>query len=459
MGISDVTAPGAGGSVLGHTAGGSDRAAGAAAGVTADAVPAVRFRQVSKRFQLNRQKQRTLVDLALRLVGRHEQKEYFWPLRDVTLDVPRGTTVGLIGENGAGKSTLLKLISRIVQPTAGTVEINGRVSALLELGAGFHPELTGRDNIYLHCALLGLSRAQIHALVEPVVRFADLGSFIDTPVKHYSSGMYARLGFAIAVHVAPDILLIDEVLAVGDEAFQRRCLDTIEALKGRGVTIILVSHSLTQVLELCDECIWLDDGVVKAQGETADVVRSYLRAVDEETAERLIAENALHEWLGDDPTAGGVPTRPPRRWGSGPIRITQVEMVDGGGQAGWSFRPLEPVRVRVRYQAQGAVAEPVFSVLIHKPDGHYLWASNTLDHPVPPIVQAGAGQLTVQLTGLALTAGRYRLSAAAYPAPDPPYWSNPSDYHEQMYEFQIVSDADIHGDVIMPSTWEHTRIS
>ena len=451
MGVSDVTVSGASGPALGR-AGAAERATAAAA------APAIRFRQVSKRFQLNRQKQRSLVDLALRLVGRSAAKEYFWPLRDVTLDVPRGASVGLIGENGAGKSTLLKLISRIVQPTAGTVEIDGRVSALLELGAGFHPELTGRDNIFLHCSLLGLSRAQIQALVEPVVRFADLGSFIDTPVKHYSSGMYARLGFAIAVHVAPDILLIDEVLAVGDEAFQRRCLDTIEALKGRGVTIMLVSHSLSQVLELCDQCIWLDDGVVKAQGNTADVVRAYLHAVDEATAERLIAENALHDWLGEETLPGGVPARPPRRWGSGPIRITHVEMVGADGVPGWSFRPLEPVSVRVRYAAQVPVAEPIFSVLVHKPDGHYLWASNTLDHPVPPITQAGAGLLTISLAGLALTAGRYRLSAAAYPAPDAPYWASPSDYHEQLYEFQVVSEADIHGDVVMTSTWKHTPL-
>jgi ABC-type polysaccharide/polyol phosphate transport system ATPase subunit len=450
VGVIEGAVSGASGPALGRAGASSVTAAGAAA------APAIRFRQVSKRFQLNRQKQRTLVDLALRVMGRREAKEYFWPLRDVTLDVPRGSTVGLIGENGAGKSTVLKLISRIVQPTAGTVEIDGRVSALLELGAGFHPELTGRDNIFLHCSLLGLSRDQTQSLVEPVVRFADLGSFIDTPVKHYSSGMYARLGFAIAVHVAPDILLIDEVLAVGDEAFQRRCLDTIEALKGRGVTIILVSHSLSQVLELCDQCIWLDDGVVKAQGDTADVVRAYLRAVDEETAERLIAENALQEWLGDATLPDGVPARPPRRWGSGPIRLTHVEMIGVDGRPVWSFRPLEPVSVRLRYRAQGPVAEPIFSVLVHKPDGHYLWASNTLDHPVPPIAQAGEGLLTVALAGLALTAGRYRLSAAAYPAPDPPYWANPSDFHEQMYEFQVVSDADIHGDVVMPSTWEHT---
>jgi ABC-type polysaccharide/polyol phosphate transport system ATPase subunit len=416
--------------------------------------PAVRFVNVSKRFQLNRQKQRTFVDLLLRLVGRGEEREYFWPLQDVSFEIPAGAVVGLIGENGAGKSTLLKLISRILQPTSGIVEIAGRVSALLELGAGFHPELTGRDNIHLHGSLLGLSQQQITAIVEPIVRFADLGSFIDTPVKHYSSGMYARLGFAIAVHVEPDILLVDEVLAVGDEAFQRRCLDAIEMMRSRGVTILLVSHSLSLVMDLCDRCIWLNDGSVRSQGRPQDVVRAYLRAVDEATAQRLIAENALRDWLADDPD-GGAAGRPPRRWGKGPIRITGVEMIDEGGQPGWSFRPLEAVTVRVTYTATKPVQEPIFSILIHKPDGHYLWASNTLDHPVEPITQSGEGQLVVSIAGLALTAGRYRLSAAAYPEPDPPYWSHPSDYHEQLYEFQMASENEIHGDVVMPSRWSH----
>jgi lipopolysaccharide transport system ATP-binding protein len=420
--------------------------------------PAIRFVNVSRRFQMNRQRQRTLADLALRLGGRHEPREYFWPLLDVSFEVQRGSVVGLIGENGAGKSTLLKLVSRILQPTAGVVEINGRVAALLELGAGFHPELTGRDNIYLHGSLLGLSQREINAIIEPIVRFADLGSFIDTPVKHYSSGMYARLGFAIAVHVEPEILLVDEVLAVGDEAFQRRCLDVIDAMRAHGVTILLVSHSLSLIMELCDQCMWLDEGRVRAHGHVQDVVRRYLHAVDEATAQRLIVENALHEWLNDDPDAP-IATRPPRRWGNGAIHITHVEMVGEGGHAVWSFSPLEPITVKIDYMADAAVDDPVFSVLIHKHDGHYLWASNTVDHPIEPIRQAGPGTLTVHIAGIALTAGRYRLSAAAYLEQDPPYWSHPSDYHEQLYEFQVASDTEIHGDVVMPSRWQHQAVS
>jgi len=415
---------------------------------------AIRFVNVSKRFQLNQSQSRTVGDFFLRIFGRRRQREYFWPLHNVSFEVPRGVSVGLIGENGAGKSTMLKLISRILMPTDGTVEVGGRVSALLELGAGFHPELSGRENIDLHCSLLGMQPQEIEAIVQPVIDFADLGAFMDTPVKHYSSGMHARLGFAIAVHVKPEILLVDEVLAVGDEAFQRRCLDTIDTLRARGVTIVLVSHSLSHILKFCDHCIWLDDGRVRASGDCESVVRSYLNAVDDETAQRLIAENALHEWVSEG-SDDGIPLRPPRRWGKGPITIEQVEMVDDEGAARWSHRPLDPVSVRIRYRATAPVAEPVFSVLIHKMDGHYLWSSNTVDHPVAPIESAGDGVLLVQIDALALTTGRYRLSAAAYPAPDAPYWRTPSDFHEQLYEFQVTSEREVHGDIVMPSAWTH----
>ena len=270
--------------------------------------------------------------------------------------------------------------------------------------------------------------------------------------------MYARLGFAIAIYVEPQILLVDEVLAVGDENFQRRCLDAIERLRSRGVTILLVSHSLNQVLSMCDQCLWLDGGTIQAMGDVREVVRRYLAAVDAEIAQQLLDDNA-RRLLGDEadtPTANTAPlSAPPRRWGAGPIRITDVQMFNQAEEPSWSFAPLEPVVVKVTYQASQPVAEPIFSILIHKLDGHYLWASNTYDQPVAPITQAGPGELTVQIAALALTAGRYALSAAAYPEPDPPYWRTPSDYHEQLYQFQVLSATVIHGDVVMPSQWSH----
>ena len=423
---------------------------------TPDQPALIRFQHVSKKFRLNRQTTRTIFDLFKRLMRRGAPPEYFWPLQDVSFELTGGVTTGIIGENGSGKSTLLKMISRILEPTSGVVEINGRVSALLELGAGFHHELTGRENIYLHASLLGLQRTAIDAVLDQIIEFADLGPFIDTPVKHYSSGMYARLGFAIAIYVEPEILLVDEVLAVGDESFQRRCLDAIHRLQAQGVAIVVVSHSLSQVLELCAQCIWMDSGKLIAMGETRSVVRRYLEAVDDEIAQRLLDENGRRLLAEAAPKTGhDQPDVPPRRWGEGAIRIDQVQMYNAAHNASWSFEPLATAYIKISYHADRPVTEPIFSVLIHKLDGYYLWASNTMDHPIEAITQAGAGELTVCVDALALTAGRYYLSAAAYLEPDPPYWNTPSDFHEQLYEFQVVSEGAIHGDVVMPSQWRH----
>jgi ABC-type polysaccharide/polyol phosphate transport system ATPase subunit len=411
---------------------------------------AVRFTGVSKRFPLNAHRHRSYSELLQRLVGRRPQREYFWPLQNVTVEIPRGRTTGIVGENGAGKSTLLKLVAGIIEPTEGEVVVNGRVSALLELGAGFHPELTGRENIYLNGSVLGIGRATMERLYDSIVRFADIGPFIDIPVKNYSSGMYARLGFAIAINVNPDILLVDEVLAVGDEEFQRRCLNAIRELQARGKTIIVVSHSLAQIVELCDHGLWIHDSEVRATGDIDGVVRRYMQWVAAEQARELL------ETQGED-APSAVNSERPRRVGSGPIRITRVRMLDGRGVPSWSVSPGERVSIELDYESGEAVADPVFSVLIHKPDGHYLWASNTVDHRVPFAKLPGRGRLRVEVPVLNLAAGSYRLSAAAYAYPDPPYWSNPSDFHEWLYSFEVVSDTEIHGDVLMPSEWHSAQ--
>ncbi len=411
---------------------------------------AVRFVKVSKRFAHAQDKNRSLTELPRRLVGLHPQREYFWPLRDVSFEAERGSTIGIVGKNGSGKSTVLKLISGIIEPTDGIVEVSGRVSALLELGAGFHPELSGRENIYLNGAVLGLRRSQMDRVFNQIVHFADMARFIDMPVKNYSSGMYARLGFAIAVNVDPDILLVDEVLTVGDENFQHRCLDAIRQFQSRRKTIIVVSHYLTQLSDLCDRGIWLHNSGVQFTGSIEDTIHHYLHALNEENARRLAEDNA-----GPLPEQSGAEVLgpPPRRWGHGPIIIDKVQMYNEQGELKWSFEPGEPVTVEISYQAREAVREPVFSLLIHKPDGHCLWGANTLDHPIPGIDAPGPGKLRIDIGGLVLTAGRYHLSAAAYTCPDTPYWSSPSDFHEWLYNFEVVSDREIHGDVVMRSAW------
>ncbi|MGH2810316.1 MAG: ABC transporter ATP-binding protein, partial [Actinomycetota bacterium] len=211
--------------------------------------------------------------------------EEFWALRDISIEVPEGATYGFIGQNGSGKSTLLKCIARILVPDSGTIKRNGTVMALLELGAGFHPELSGRENVFLNGAILGIPSKELNKKFDEIVAFAGIERFIDTPVKNYSSGMYVRLGFSVAINVSPDILLVDEVLAVGDAEFQHRCMQKFNELQGRGTTILLVTHSMAMIEDLCHAALWLEDGRVKSFGHTKDVIKAYMHSVEEHTGE------------------------------------------------------------------------------------------------------------------------------------------------------------------------------
>ena len=236
---------------------------------------AIRIKAVSKSYRLVRNRPTSIKEAIIRR-SRRSTVENFWALRDLNLDIPKGSFFGLIGHNGSGKSTLLKLLSGIHRQTSGTIEIDGQISALLELGAGFHPELTGRENIYLNGAILGMTRSQMSKVIDEIVEFSGIEEFVDSPVRVYSSGMYVRLGFAIAVHVNPEILLVDEVIAVGDEEFQRKCLDHMKILREKGVTIVLVSHDMTQVRELCDRVAWIDRSYLVEVGEPEEICKLYL---------------------------------------------------------------------------------------------------------------------------------------------------------------------------------------
>ncbi len=237
----------------------------------------IRFIDVYKRYLLEHDRPRSFQELVLQWFGQERQptREELWALDDVSFDIEPGEAVGIIGANGSGKSTCLKLMTRILRPTSGRVDVSGRVSGLLELGAGFHPELTGRDNIYLNGSLMGLSRRDVAARFEEIVAFAELERFIDVQVKAYSSGMAMRLGFAIAISVSPDTLLVDEALAVGDQRFQEKCLDRVEEMRADGVTIVFVSHALDMVRSLCDRALWMDTGRLVADGPVNEVVDQY----------------------------------------------------------------------------------------------------------------------------------------------------------------------------------------
>ena len=277
---------------------------------------AVELSGVGKRFQRMADRRNTLKERLVR--GRSRNSQDFWAVRGVDLRIPTGSVYGLIGHNGSGKSTLLKLVTGIYRPTEGQITAQGRVAALIELGAGFHPDMTGRENIRLNGSILGLSKSEIEAAMETIIDFSGLREFIDDPVKHYSSGMYVRLGFSVAVHMRPDVLLVDEVLAVGDEEFQRKCFDHLYTLRREGRTIIVVSHGLGQLEGLCDEVAWLDHGEVQEIGPPTDTIASYLQRVN---AAEAMAGAVAAAARGDDTM----------RAGTGVIRCTAARLVDQSG--------------------------------------------------------------------------------------------------------------------------------
>lgn len=406
---------------------------------------AIRFEDVSKRFALHQQRSRSFQEALIRLAPwrrtNQNASEEFWALRHVSFEIETGETVGLIGPNGVGKSTALKLVSRILEPTSGHIEVHGRVGALLELGAGFHPDLTGRENVYLNASMMGLSRQEVDRRFDEIVAFSELEPFIDVPVKHYSSGMYVRLGFAVAVHTDPEILLVDEVLAVGDAAFQRKCMDKILALKREGRVIVLVSHDMDLVQSLCHRLIWFEGGSVRAIGETNHVIVEYMREVAGAAATELSRKNRKILEEG----------------GEKKLRITEVFLLNTEDEQTWSFDSGENVRVCIRYEAIGVIERPVFSILIHRSDGLYVTTTNTYNidpFEFGPI--QGNGELTVDIATLMLYEGNYLLSVGAYYQPDPPYWANPADFLDKEYTFHVHSAKGRHGIWVLPATWQHS---
>ena len=350
---------------------------------------AVVVSDVSKRFRLYRERNQS-VKAALMRRGRAQYDE-FWALKNVSLQVPRGSTFGLIGENGSGKSTLLKCIARILQPNSGTIVSTGSMAALLELGSGFHPELSGRENVFLNGSILGLSRRDLDERFDEIVEFAGVREFIDQPVKNYSSGMYVRLGFSVAINVDPAILLVDEVLAVGDASFQAKCMEKFAEFRSQGKTVILVSHALDTVRSMCDQVAWLRHGSLVSVGKPDELVDNYADAghVDRAT------------------TPDGA-----TRWGSGEARIDRIELLDGHGAATTAVRTGDAVTVRVHYRTTEPVSRPVFGLALETLDGVYLWASHTRDADYVPERITGSGSVDLSVPRLMLLPGTFDLHAS-----------------------------------------------
>ena len=379
--------------------------------------------------------------------------ETFAAVRDLTVEVPCGRTLGVIGRNGSGKSTLLKLVAGITKPTSGTVLVNGRISALIELGAGFHPEISGRENVFINGIMLGLSKREIARRFEEIVEFAELKDFIDAPVKTYSSGMYMRLGFAVAIHVDPEVLLVDEVLAVGDEGFTHKCLDKFAEFKRRGKTILLVTHALGLVERFCDEAVWMDGGRMKAMGDPKRVVGAYI--TDVETSEEQLlaagdakAKESVTVVSPDEAATAVLPDHPVEtaegpadmfrategRWGSREIEITEVQLFGSDQQPGHVFHSGESLTVRIRLRSPIENQDFVIGIGIFNAEGVCCYGTNTNIEELKAVRILGDAEAFFSIDSLDLVEGTYKIDVAVHKLDGYPY-----DYHRLLYTFRVKS--------------------
>ena len=368
-------------------------------------------------------------------------------LDGVSFDVEKGRTLGLIGENGSGKSTMLKIVAGITKPTSGWVATNGKVSALIELGAGFHPEITGRENVFINGIMLGLSKKEITAKFDEIVRFAELEEFIDAPVKTYSSGMYMRLGFSVAINVNPEVLLIDEVLAVGDASFIPKCLDRIDDFRRRKKTILFVSHDLATVEKICDRVVWLKNGRVTAAGEPKRIVDAYLQDVttkQEKAFEKKSEVAASVESGGEE--------RRENRWGRREIEIRTVTLRSLQGQPKHVFSPEEGMIIEMDVVAPSPASDFVFGVGIFNSQGVSCYGTNTHLEDLVPARIGGEGRVEFRIGKLNLINGTYYLDVAVHRRDGYPY-----DYHQNLYSFLVSSPLKDVGVARMLHEWTFSR--
>ncbi len=401
----------------------------------------------------------------------------FAAVRNVSFKVPKGTTYGIIGRNGSGKSTMLKLVAGITKPTEGTVTVAGRISALIELGAGFHPEISGRENVFINGIMLGLSKREIARRFDEIVEFAELQDFIDAPVKTYSSGMYVRLGFAVAINVDPDVLLVDEVLAVGDEAFTHKCLDKFAEFKRRGKTILLVTHSLNLVEKFCDDVLWLDAGSARGAGDPRRVVSEYITDVAKGEEKTLSAAHAREQErlgratgdaggvargeggvargfspAGDEPPADGFKAEE-GRWGSREVEIASVRIVGEDNAPRHVFQSGEPAAVEMVVRAHKKVGAVVFGVSIFNADGVCCYGTNTNIEELAVPEFEGEQAVSFRIRSLDLVEGSYKLDVAVHREDGYAY-----DYHRLLYNFRVNSRTKDVGIFRPAHTWNFSKL-
>lgn len=398
--------------------------------------PVISFQNVDKRFAFTKEKPQSVMETFIKLFSRRRGSkppaESLWAVRGVSFDVLPGQCFGIVGRNGSGKSTILKLIARILRPNNGRIIINGRVSALLELGAGFHPDLTGRENIFLNAALLGFDEASTHAYYDRIVEFSELGEFIDMPVKHYSSGMYMRLGFSVAIHMQPDILIVDEILAVGDQAFQSKCIDAIMKMKERGVTIIIVSHNIHLVRTLCTHILWINKGIPQAHGPVEEIAAKYVASAYQQPGD-LVASQFT-------------------RTGTGEIEITGTRFLNQADEPQEVFATGEPMTIEINYLAHIPIDNPEFGLAIFRQDGVQVNGPNTKLAGVDLGKLHGSGVVRYEIAQLPLLPADYMVTTAVHDGRSHQCY----DFHKQAYKFRVEAGNthELDGIIQLPACWQ-----
>lgn len=420
---------------------------------------------ITKKFKIYLDKGSQLKErLLFRSRNRYEEREV---LKGISFQVRRGEAIGLIGHNGCGKSTTLKLLTKIMYPDSGSITMHGRVSSLIELGAGFHPDMSGRENIYTNASIFGLTKKEIDSRLQDIIRFSELEEFIDNPVRTYSSGMYMRLAFSVAINVDADILLIDEILGVGDANFQAKCFNKLREIKAKGTTIVIVSHSLGQIEQICDRSIWIHEGVIRAEGEPKEIDLAYLeymgQKIQERTAQELAAqaearaeaERAAQEAAQQEAAqTSGPPPEPEepeevrKRWGSGDARIRRIHVCTADGQEQRMFRTGDAVHIRVDYRVKKPVEDAVFGIGIFNRDGVQCYGTNTHIDKLPQFRLTQDGTMEIRLHKVDLLPGEYLIDIAIESGD-----GIPVDYYREACRIEMLSPIGDVGITRIGHTW------
>ncbi|SFM12947.1 ABC-2 type transport system ATP-binding protein [Paenibacillus sp. 1_12] len=388
---------------------------------------AISIQNISKSFKIYRDKAYSLKEKLLKL--RSNEYDDFFALQDVSLNIKKGETIGLIGHNGCGKSTLLKLITKILYPDSGQINVNGRISSLIELGAGFHPDFTGRENIYINASIFGLSRKEINGKIDEIIQFSELGNFIENPVRTYSSGMYMRLAFSVAINVNPEILLIDEILSVGDASFQKKCFDKIEGFKLNGATIVIVAHDLGTIEKICDRVVWLNEGRIVEQGDADRVVNLYTQhmhrkfvdqkqqeyssAVDNEEKDKTqIVESEVQFEDRPEVSQEKIQFNEDLRWGSKEVLITEARIINAKGESTNIISAGEPMLIEIDYKLIKPQKEYIFGVGIFTTDKVLIYGCNTQIDKIKLETINQNGTVSFKVDKCNILSGNYKLNVA-----------------------------------------------